>query len=63
MTMEDVIITSLSTGGSQHEDVPTENVTLNFSKFKVKYQPQAADGGPDGGEIEGGWDIAQNVKY
>lgn len=63
MTFEDVLITSVSTGGSEGEDRPTESVTLNFAKFKVKYQPQAADGGPDGGEIEAGWNIQSNVKY
>jgi type VI secretion system secreted protein Hcp len=63
LTMEDVLITSVSTGGSGGEDKLTENVTLNFAKFKVKYQPQAADGGPDGGEIEAGWSIEANIKY
>ena len=63
LTMEDVLITSVSTGGSKGEDRLTENVTLNFAKFKVKYQPQAKDGGPDGGEIEAGWSIEANIKY
>ena len=62
MTFTDVLITSVSTGGSGGEDKLTENVTLNFAKFQVKYQPQAADGGPDGGEIEAGWDIVANAK-
>ena len=63
MTLEDVLITAVSTGGSGGEDKLTENITLNFAKFKVKYQPQASDGGPDGGEIEGGWNIEGNIKY
>jgi len=62
ITFTDVLITSVSTGGSGGEARLTENVTLNFSKFQVKYQPQAAGGGPDGGEIVSGWDIAKNVK-
>ena len=62
MTFTDVLITSVSTGGSGGEDKLTENVTLNFAKFAVKYQPQAKDGGPDGGEIEASWDIAGNAK-
>jgi type VI secretion system secreted protein Hcp len=62
MTFTDVLITSVSTGGSGGEDKLTENVTLNFAKFQVKYQPQAKDGGPDGGEIEGSWDIVANQK-
>ena len=62
MTFTDVLITSLSTGGSGGEDRLTENVTLNFAKFEVKYQPQAKDGGPDGGEITTSWNIAENTK-
>ncbi len=34
---ENVIVTSISTGGSGGEDRLTENVTLNFSKFTFKY--------------------------
>ena len=38
-TLENVLITSVSTGGSGGEDRLTENVTLNFEKIKVTYQP------------------------
>jgi len=62
MTMSDVIVTSLSTGGSGGEDRLTENVTLNFAKVKVDYQPQKQDGSKDGGEVTYNWDIAANVK-
>lgn len=61
ITMTDVLISSLSTGGSGGEDRLTENVTLNFAKVKVEYQSQKQDGsGEPGGEY--GWDIAGNVK-
>ena len=59
--MNDVIVTSLSTGGSGGEDRLTENVTLNFSTVKVDYQAQKADGSKDGGPIKYGWDIAANA--
>ena len=62
ITMKDVIITSVSTGGSGGEDRLTENVTLNFSKVHFDYQPQKQDGSKDGGEIKYGWDIAANTK-
>jgi len=42
--MEDVIVTSVSSGGSGGEDRLTENVTLNFAKVKYEYFPQAKDG-------------------
>ena len=61
ITMTNVIITSVSTGGSGGEDQLTENTTINFAEVTVDYQPQAADGSPDGGAITYGWNIAANV--
>lgn len=45
--MEEVLITSVATGGSGGQDRLTENVTLNFAKVKFEYTPQKADGTPD----------------
>ena len=58
--MEEVIITSVSTGGSGGEDRLTENVTLNFAKVHVDYTPQKDDG-KAGTAIPYGWDIAANL--
>jgi len=62
ITMNDVIVTSVSTGGSGGEDRLTENVTLNFSAVKVDYQEQKADGSKEGGPVKYGWDIAANTS-
>lgn len=59
--MTDVLITSVSTGGSGGEDRLTENVSLNFAKVSVDYVPQDAKGGA-GTAIPMSWDIAANVK-
>jgi type VI secretion system secreted protein Hcp len=59
--MEQVMVTSVSTGGSGGEDRLTENVTLNFAKFNYEYVPQKADGS-GGGAIPYGYDIAANVE-
>ena len=59
--IEEVLITSLSTGGSGGEDRLTENVTLNFAKVHVDYTPQKDDGSADTA-IPYGWDIAANIK-
>ena len=61
ITMTDVLISSVSTGGSGGEDRLTENVTLNFGKFKTEYTPQKADGSGDAA-IDVTFDIAKNVK-
>lgn len=60
--MENVIITSVSTGGSIGDDRQTEAVTLNFAKFKVTYTPQDNDGSPlpEVGPV--GWDIQKNEE-
>ena len=61
LKLTEVLITSISTGGSGGEDRLTENVTLNFAKFNLDYLPQDAKGAP-GTAIPAGWDVAQNVK-
>ena len=61
ITMTDVLISSVSTGGSGGEDRLTENVTLNFAKVKVEYTEQTAKGGA-GAKPKMGWDIAANTK-
>jgi type VI secretion system secreted protein Hcp len=61
ITMTDVMITAVSTGGSGGEDRLTENVTLNFAKVKVNYTEQTATGGV-GAKPVMGWNIAENVK-
>ena len=61
ITLEDLIITAVTTGGSGGEDRLTENVILNFAKVKVNYKEQKADGGV-GDKPEMGWDIAENAK-
>ena len=61
VTMTEVMITSVSTGGSGGEDRLTENVTLNFAQVKVNYKEQTPTGGV-GDKPEMGWNIAENAK-
>lgn len=60
IVLEEVIVTSLSTGGSGGEDRLTENVTLNFAKVTFSYTPQTATGGA-GTKKDFAWDIAGNA--
>ncbi|MEK9544354.1 MAG: type VI secretion system tube protein Hcp [Luminiphilus sp.] len=58
--LKDVIITSVSLGGSGGDDRYVENVSLAFAEFEVAYQAQKNDGSKDGGEVKAGWNIQQN---
>ena len=40
----DCLVSSFSTGGSQGDEVPTDSISLNFSKIDYSYSPQKHDG-------------------
>lgn len=61
VTMEEVLVSSVSEGGSGGEDKQTENITLNFAKVKVEYTPQKSDGSA-GAASELGFDIRANTE-
>lgn len=61
ITMQDVIVSSVQTGGSGGDDRITENVSLNFAKVKVDYTEQSSTGGA-GAKPKMGWDIEGNKK-
>lgn len=60
ITMKDIIVSSVSTGGSGGEDRLTENVSLNFGEYKIVYTEQTPDGGA-GKQPEFAYDIAKNA--
>ncbi|GAC21709.1 Hcp family type VI secretion system effector [Paraglaciecola arctica] len=60
ITMKDIIVSSVSTGGSGGEDRLTENVSLNFGEYKIVYTEQTPDGGK-GKQPEFAYDIAKNA--
>ncbi len=61
ITMKEVLVSSISTGGSGGEDRLTENITLNFAEFKIEYTPQTSKGKGEAA-IEAAYHIAKNVK-
>lgn len=61
LTLKEVLVSSLSTGGSGGEDRLTENIAFNFAEFKLEYFPQKSDGTGDAA-IEAAWHIAENAK-
>ena len=60
ITMKEVLVTSVSTGGSGGEDRLTENVTLNFGEVKFDYTPQDSKG-TVAGDKTFAWNIAENA--
>lgn len=60
--MKDVIVSSVRPGGSSQggDDVPLEEVTLNFGSIHITYQPQSDTGGGGEGSVEGGWSLKTN---
>ena len=58
----DLLVSSYQTGGSGGGGVlPTEQVSLNFSKIEYEYTPQKADGTLDG-PVKAGYDLKANKK-
>ena len=59
-TITDVLVSSFQTGGSGgHDVIPTEQVSLNFSKIEVEYKEQKPDG-TLGGTTKAGYDVKAN---
>ncbi len=59
-TFSDVLVSSYQTGGSSSGDeIPMEQVSLNYAKMELEYKAQKADGTLDGG-IKSGWDLKAN---
>jgi len=63
LMFKDIIVTSISIGGSGGEDRLTENVSLNFGSYHYKYIEQMPSGG-EGAKPEWKYDIAaQEEKF
>lgn len=59
--LEEILISSYSTGGTNSDDLQIENISLNFAKFNKTYTPQSKDGSAEGAVVAG-WNIAENTK-
>jgi type VI secretion system secreted protein Hcp len=70
MKLTDVLISSYkphgsgapNTAGVLSDEIPSEEVSLNFAKVEYSYQPQGSDGKAQGGPILAGWDVKANKK-
>src|ERR1700737_168589 len=62
VTLSDLLVSSYQTGGSGHADiVPTDQISLNYSKIEFEYKEQKPDG-TLGGAVKAGWDVKANKK-
>jgi type VI secretion system secreted protein Hcp len=59
--LTEVLVSSISTGGSGGEDRLTETITLNFSQVAVDYTSQKADGSPDS-PVTMKWNVSSNTN-
>jgi len=60
VTMSDLLVSSFQTGGSGQSDiVPTDQISLNYSKIEFEYKEQKPDG-TLGGSVKAGYDLKAN---
>lgn len=59
--LNDVVVTSFQTGGSESSEMPHDSVSFDFGRIEVQYRPQKADGSLDA-PVKAGWDVKQNKK-
>ena len=61
IVMNDILVSSVSTGGAHGDERQTENVTLNFAEVKIDYVEQKADGSGEAAKNMG-WSVLKNAK-
>ena len=61
ITMTDILVSSVSTSGSAGDPVPTETLSLNFTKIEWEYIPQSADGSVEP-PVKTAWDLTTNQQ-
>ncbi|MEX0711522.1 MAG: type VI secretion system tube protein Hcp [Pirellulales bacterium] len=57
----DLLVSSYQTGGSQGDVVPTDQISLNFTKIEFEYKAQKPDGSLDA-PVKAGYDVKLNKK-
>jgi type VI secretion system secreted protein Hcp len=57
ITLTDVLVSAYRVGGSSASDpVPTDSISLNFSKIEFEYTPQSPDGSTEA-PVKAGYDV------
>jgi len=62
ISMSDLLVSSFQTGGSAHGDeIPMDQISMNYSKIEFEYKEQKADGSL-GGTTKSGYDLKAMKK-
>jgi type VI secretion system secreted protein Hcp len=56
--MNDLLVSSFQTGGSAGSDVPTDQISVNYSKIEYSYAKQKPDGTLDG-PVKAGYNLKE----
>ncbi len=57
VVMSDLLVSSYQTGGQAgNDDIPSDQISLNFAKIVFTHTPQKSDGS-SGTSVDGGWDL------
>ena len=60
ITLSELLVSSYQTSGSGHGDlIPTDQITLNYSKIELEYKEQKHDG-TLGASVKAGWIAKEN---
>ena len=59
ITLNDILVSSYQTGGSHGDVVPSDQISLNFSKIQFEYKEQKPDG-TLGSAVKTGYDLKAN---
>ncbi len=59
ITLSDVLVSSFGTSGTNSDQLPTDQLSLNYAKIVYEFTPQKPDGSIDT-PVRAGWDVKAN---
>jgi type VI secretion system secreted protein Hcp len=59
--LREVLVSSYQVGGSEPDEEPLDQVSLNFGKVELEYRPVGSSGKFEA-PIKAGWDVKKNKK-
>jgi len=60
ITMEQVIVSKVTSNGKAGEEFPSETVSFSYGTIKWTYTQQKRSDGTGGGNVNAGWDLTAN---